>query len=315
MLRRASSGPLPPLVAGEEVDETALTDLDIPRLVVVGSGFYTALNCCTYPLAVVKTRMQANPVDLGSVQTARELLRSTGVRGFYAGLGPVLLGAVPARAGYITALESTRPVVQDWLQVAGVDGTAAAALSNGAAGFAAVFVSQLIYTPTDVVTQRMMVAQGNAGGVLADASASHVVRDVLATSGWRGLYRGLGVTLATYVPGGSTWWAAYGGAREAIAGQQLAPATEQVGAAVWASMWATAVTGPMDVVKTRIQLSAAEQAPSIVGTARALIAAEGIGGLYRGFLPRWGQASIFTSCVISLYEWLKVFCRKPKPLR
>ena len=42
---------------------------------------------------------------------------------------------------------------------------------------------------------------------------------------------------------------------------------------------------------------------------RSLLATEGISGLYRGFLPRWCQASIFSACVITIFEHLKVVCR------
>ena len=83
--------------------------------------------------------------------------------------------------------------------------------------------SQTVWTPFDVVTQRIMVASGASGTQASDASVSHVIRDVWQTSGLRGYYRGFGVTLIAYLPGGSVWWAAYGGAREAAAGQQAVP--------------------------------------------------------------------------------------------
>ena len=44
--------------------------------------------------------------------------------------------------------------------------------------------------------------------------------------------------------------------------------------------------------------------------ATALVKSEGLSGLYRGFLPRWSQASIFTGCVINIYEHLKRICVK-----
>ena len=211
---------------------------DLPKLLLVGSAFYTGLNCCTYPLAVIKTRMQASAVSMGSLEAAGELWRISGIRGFYAGIGPVLLGALPARAGYITALEGTKAFWQARAEAAGVTGPTAAAVSNGAAGFGAVLASQTIYTPCDVVTQRVMVASGSGGAAAADASAAHVVRDIWSTSGWSGFYRGFGVTLIAYLPGGSVWWAAYGGARSAASGQKLMPDLAELAlAATWASLW------------------------------------------------------------------------------
>ena len=108
------------------------------------------------------------------------------------------------------------------------------------------------------------------------------------------------------------WWSAYGGAR-AIAddlGVSSPALVEQFLAASWASFWTVFVTSPLDVLKTRTQLSPGSHAPALTSMARSLIAEEGLQGLYRGFLPRWGQASIFTGSVISLYEHLKVICRK-----
>lgn len=110
------------------------------------------------------------------------------------------------------------------------------------------------------------------------------------------------------------WWAAYGGAKE-IAAQKSAPPTlppvaVQAIAATWASFWTVGITSPLDVLKTRIQLSSGKTAPALLPLASELIRTEGLSGFYRGFLPRWSQASIFTSCVISIYEHLKHVCRR-----
>ena len=122
MLRRASTG-LPALHHDEEMAQS-LDDLDLPKLLLYGSAMYTILhartrievvaarrlcvdlsflggarNCITYPLAVVKTRMQASELpNMSSRQAVSQLMQTGGVRGFYAGLVPVLCGALPARA-------------------------------------------------------------------------------------------------------------------------------------------------------------------------------------------------------------------------
>ena len=53
----------------------------------------------------------------------------------------------------------------------------------------------------------VMVAAGGASAT--EASFVGVSRSILETGGWRGFYRGFGVTLIGYLPGGSVWWAAY----------------------------------------------------------------------------------------------------------
>ena len=76
-----------------------------------------------------------------------------------------------------------------------------------------------------------------------------------------------------------------------------------------AALTALAVT-PFDVVKTRMQLAPGKTAPPLLAMGTLLVREEGLTGLYRGFLPRWAQASIFTACVINIYEHLKRICRK-----
>jgi solute carrier family 25 protein 44 len=284
------------------------------RLLALGSGLYTCINAAIYPLSVVKTRMQASGVQLSSRDAIVDLYRVAGVRGLWAGLVPYLAGALPARAGYIVALEGTRPVALSVASTSGLNGPSAAAVSNGAAGFAAVLASAVIFTPCDVVTQRIMVASGASGAAATDQSFWAVVRSVREVGGFPAFYRGFGVTLLTYLPGGSVWWGAYGGAR-ALADERnlgLPEMAERVAAATWASLCTVFVTSPLDVLKTRVQLSTTRTAPPVLEVAGLLLREEGVSGLYRGFLPRWAQAAIFTSAVVTIFEKLKVACRKER---
>eukprot|EP00966_Prymnesium_polylepis_P188661 4371671-Prymnesium_polylepis.1 len=85
LLHRASTGLPPPLLTPhtDSEDDTSLDDLDLRKLLLLGSGFYTVLNCLTYPLAVVKTRMQATTSTVSTIGAARDLHRLAGVGGFY----------------------------------------------------------------------------------------------------------------------------------------------------------------------------------------------------------------------------------------
>jgi solute carrier family 25 protein 44 len=287
-------------------------ELDVPRLLLYGSGFYTALMVALHPLTVLKTRMQAATTPMSYSEAVTQVRATAGWRGFFAGLTPSLIGALPARSGYIAALEAVRPRARAMCEAAGADVVTAASISNAAAGFAAVLAAQLTYCPTDVVTQRLMVADPAKG-----ETAASVFRSIVA-SGWTGLYRGLGVSLVTYLPGGSVWWGAYGGARAFVARQpdakRLPGQVEQTLAAVWAAFCTVSVTSPLDMIKTRTQLATGAAPPPILHTASKLIRDEGVKGLYRGFLPRWAHASLWGGAVIALYEQLKLVCTKePRP--
>lgn len=122
-------------------------ELDMPKLLMSGSGIYTGLTALLFPLSVMKTRLQACTKPTSLRQEAQAIYTSAGLGGFFRGLGPVLLGAVPARAAYIATLESSKPLSYQAAEAAGIKGAAAAALCNGTAGFSAVLASQLIYVP------------------------------------------------------------------------------------------------------------------------------------------------------------------------
>jgi solute carrier family 25 protein 44 len=296
----------------ESADGPDVGELDVPLLLLYGSGFYTVLLVALHPLTVLKTRMQAATTPMSYREAVAQVHAAAGRRGFFAGLTPSIIGALPARSVYIAALEAVRPRARAVCEAAGADRVTSASVSNAAAGFAAVLAAQLTYCPTDVVTQRLMVADPAKG-----ETAASVFRSIVA-SGWTGLYRGLGVSLVTHLPGGSVWWGAYGGARALVARQpetaRLPALVEQTLAAVWAAFCTVSLTSPLDVIKTRTQLATGAAPPPLLHTTAELLREHGVRGLYRGFLPRWAHASLWGGTVIALYEELKLVCTK-KPRR
>jgi len=285
-----------------EPSSVAEPSLHMGQLLATGSLVYSALTAGLHPLALLKTRMQAHATQLSHRSAAAEVWRVAGVRGFFKGLGPVLAGAVPARATYIVALEGTRPYALAAARRAQLSDAAASVVSGGTAGFSAVLASQVIYVPVDVVTQRLMVTDG--------ASIGGVLRHLMHTAGPLGLYRGFTISLMTYLPGGTIWWGSYGGARS-LASSAAPRAPEllaQSGCAAVAAACVVLATGPLDVVKTRVQLADASSSSGILSVARQLARAEGVRGFYRGTLPRWGHMSLWGTCVISVYETLLRRC-------
>jgi hypothetical protein len=302
-------------------------DVDLGQVILVGSGLYTGLTAILHPLSVIKTRAQAasSATSLGRVEAVRAMIATSGVRGLFAGLVPVLSGAVPARATYILALESVRPRAAALARQFGFDGSAVDAISGGAAGLAAASSSMLIYVPVDVVSQRMMVvgdptaARATGAAVSARPSLRGEVTKILAASGWRGLFNGLGVSLALGLPAGSIWWAAYSSSREIVPGllpQTLPPRargpTERAAAGTFASLCTVSVVAPIDTIKVHTQLQAAGTEPAWQLAAR-LVRRDGLASLYAGFAPRVLHLSLFSTALVSVYEWLRITCRRRPP--
>ena len=305
-LHRVESG------AGLEPGGVLDENLDLPKLLLYGSGIYSALTLALHPLSVLKTRAQAStaPSSLSRGDALRAMLRTSGVRGLYAGLGPVILGAVPARAAYISVLEGTRPAARRGAAAAGLSGAAAVSAASGASAFGAVLASQLVYVPVDVVTQKLMVAgdphAAGAGAGAGEATAAQVVRAILKESGPLGLYRGFGVSLVAHLPGGSIWWASYAGARARLGAAALPALAEQALAAAVAAVAAVAVTAPLDTLKTRVQLGR----EAILPTARDLLRTSGVGGLWAGAPARTLHLALWGGIMVSVYEELKRRCRR-----
>ena len=78
-------------------------NLDLPKL-LYGSGIYSALARAPPALRAQDARAGVDGADSRAATRCAAMLRTSGVRGLYAGLGPVILGAVPARAAYISVL-------------------------------------------------------------------------------------------------------------------------------------------------------------------------------------------------------------------
>ena len=128
-------------------------------------------------------------------------------KGFYRGLPTVLTIAVPSRALYITVLEESRTKISNALTYYCTDttksisyltlsGTTIQTLSGGIAGGLAAMVAQLCVVPMDVVSQKQMISNKHI-------PAMSIVQDILSSKeGWRGLYKGFGISIFNSLPTG-----------------------------------------------------------------------------------------------------------------
>lgn len=296
------------------------TDLDLPRLLLIGSGLYSGMTTVMHPLNVMKTRAQAasHLVGLSKFEQLRAMVGNSGVRGLFAGLGPVLLGAIPARASYILALEGVRGPAEAAARRLGADNVAAATVGNGLSGLAAASASMVVYVPVDVVSQKMMVEIPAPSGSSAKPTRPGffaVVRNITTTSGWSGLYRGIGISMAIGLPAGSIWWATYGAARSAIPNSPYTQSLPELGQKAFSATCAAAATvvtvAPLDTIKTHHQLAVGSNESAFALLVR-LVRRDGFLSLYSGSAPRFLHLSLWSTCLICVYEELKRTCRKQK---
>ncbi|KAG9143284.1 hypothetical protein Leryth_010210 [Lithospermum erythrorhizon] len=194
--------------------------LDKSKFFVLGAALFSGVSAALYPAVVLKTRQQVAQLHVSCTKTAIGILKHEGPRGLYRGFGTSLMGTIPARALYMTALEVTKSNVGVFALKMGFAESSVAAIANAAAGLSAAVAAQLVWTPVDVVSQRLMV-QGDRGVCRGDhrripsgsmckyQNGFDAFRKILHSDGPRGLYRGFGISILTYAPSNAVWWASY----------------------------------------------------------------------------------------------------------
>ncbi|KAJ1651383.1 hypothetical protein IWQ61_008040 [Dispira simplex] len=197
---------------------------------------------CTHPLDTVKTRIQAQPALfrgswLSSVQT---IWRQGSFRTFYQGLPVALTFSIPALTTYLVTYDTLKfrldQLVQQWYQGEHCSQSdppvmrwAFATLAHnsvvnyGLAATGAEMLSGLIWTPMEVLKNRLQVQGGSFRRVTPLLSTSHPIpnasnvhpshlrstslsstwqlaRRISQSEGIRGFFRGYWLSLAVFVP-------------------------------------------------------------------------------------------------------------------
>ncbi|XP_039003064.1 solute carrier family 25 member 44-like [Hibiscus syriacus] len=180
------------------------------KFYLVGAGIFTGVTVALHPVSVVKTRLQVaskDTVDRNAFSVIRGILKTDGVPGLYRGFGTVITGAIPARVIFLTALETTKVAASRMVEPFKFSEPTQAAIVNGIAGMTASLFAQGVFVPIDVICQKLMV-RGYSG------HAKYIIK----FDGIRGLYRGFGLSVMTYSPSSSVWWASYGSSQRFIWG-------------------------------------------------------------------------------------------------
>ncbi|XP_073276692.1 uncharacterized protein [Primulina huaijiensis] len=313
--------------------------LDKSKFFFLGAALFSGVSGTLYPIVMLKTRQQVMLNEMSCFKMAGSIMRSEGFRGFYRGFGTSIMGTIPARALYMGALEVTKSNVGYIASSRfGFSDASASAIANAAAGLTAAMAAQLVWTPVDVVSQRLMVQGGGSCntnscmvGLKKYSGGIDAFSKIIHMDGARGLYRGFGISILTYAPSNAVWWASYSIAHRTIwggvscyickkdendnGGSGYRPDGKTVVAvqglsAAMASGVSALVTMPLDTIKTRLQVLDSEESvrsrsPTILQTVKKLLREGGLGACYRGLGPRWASMSMSATTMITTYEFLK----------
>jgi hypothetical protein len=137
---------------------------------MLGAAPPPAASAAPTPAAAAAAAVRPSPRP-GAFSLARQLLAAEGVAGLYSGFGAVLIGVLPANAAYFGGFEAGKALVPpSW----GTSG-------DMVVGAIAQLVAGVVYTPVDMVKERLQV-----GGAGQGACRPAPGRAWVGTQEWRG---------------------------------------------------------------------------------------------------------------------------------
>ncbi|KAH9832516.1 mitochondrial carrier [Rhodofomes roseus] len=280
----------------------------------------------TSPFDVVKTRLQSDLFRVkhtslgfagGGVAVAphrpnllwhfvetghiiRDIYREESFRALFRGLGPTLVGVIPARSINFFTYGNGKHIIANRFN----DGEENSWVHLSAAAFAGVATGTAT-NPIWVVKTRLQLEQ--QAGKLHDSSLAMVKR-MLREEGVRGFYKGLSASLLG-VTEGTIQWTLYERLKRVTADTEgKGGALEwlgMLGSAGTAKCVATLITYPHEVVRTRLRQPLVDgkmKYTGLVQTLRLIIAEEGTRSLYSGLSAHLMRVIPNAAVMYSIYE-------------
>ncbi|KAI4353448.1 hypothetical protein L6164_002397 [Bauhinia variegata] len=281
------------------------------QYMIAGSIAGLVEHMAMFPVDTLKTRMQVlsgscSVQPIGVRQALGSILKLEGAAGLYRGIGAMGLGAGPAHAVYFSVYEFCKEALS------GGDPNNSAA--HAVSGVCATLTSDAVFTPMDMVKQRLQLKGSPYRGVV------DCVRRVLMEEGMGAFYASYRTTVVMNAPFTAVQFATYEAVKRALMEVSPESAEEErlvvhatAGAA--AGALAAAVTTPLDVVKTQLQCQGVcgcdKFSSSSTGhVIQTVIRKDGYRGLMRGYVPRVLFHAPAAAICWSTYEASKSFFQK-----
>lgn len=233
----------------EHVRHIEWKDMDKTKFYFFGPTLFLGIRAILYPANLIKIRLQVqrkNALYNGSRDAFLKVIKTEGFRGLYKGFMVSCFGLFSGQC-YITTYELVRARTSEY----------STALRGFLAGGLASVVGQTITVPVDIVSQKLMVqGQGDQKYKLKGSKA--IFSEIIVKHGPVGLYKGYFASLMTYAPSSAIWWSSYG-LYTGILGSLVPEGTLHMlvlaPSGVCAGVTAATLTNPLDIVRTRLQVS------------------------------------------------------------
>ncbi|KAL6586551.1 hypothetical protein OROMI_001539 [Orobanche minor] len=251
--------------------------VEIPTGSVLKSALVGGLSCALstallYPVDTVKTRVQASSLTFPEILSK---LPQLGVRGFYRGSIPAILGQFSSHGLRTGIFEASKLVLIN------IAPTLPELQVQSVASFCSTFLGTAVRIPCEVLKQRLQAG-------LFDNVGQAIV-GTWQQDGLPGFFRGTGATLCREVPfyvAGMGLYAESKKATQKLLGRELEP-WETIAVGALSGGLAAVLTTPFDVIKTRTMTAPQGRPVTLSMVAFSILRREGPLGLFKGALPRF----------------------------
>ncbi|KAL9560520.1 hypothetical protein PS6_000122 [Mucor atramentarius] len=213
----------------------------------------------TYPLDTIKTRIQTQ-----SEQRKYTLLAGSDhqkpattwykyIRSLYKGIGITLLFSVPALTVYLSCYELVKDYLDTTFSVSWLQRNAL--LNHAISGCFAEISAGLFFTPMEVIKSQLQILTN----AQRDTTTISLAKTIAREEGLLGFYRGYWMTIAVFLPHTVTYFVVYEQLKVLWTVEEQTFLVYVFCSAV-ASTLGVIVSTPLDIIKTRWQVSAQEHA-------------------------------------------------------
>lgn len=276
--------------------------MDLIKNVAAAGGAAVITVTGIHPIDVVKTRLQVagegtrNYKALGIGGTVSVIAKEEGVTAFWKGIGAAWLreaSYTSLRLGLYAPIKDVMGVTND-----------SHFFMKFSAGSLAGALGSTVGNPFDVLKTRMMAAEGKEPPAIGRAAS-----DLYKQQGISGFYRGLEANVMRAMVLNGTKMACYDEIKKMIQQSGIVPAgiATQFCSAFGAGFFMATTVAPFDMIRTRLmnQPPDAKIYSGFVDCAMKIVAKNGPGGLYAGFIPIWARFAPTTCLQLVIFEQLK----------
>ncbi|XP_039302538.1 mitochondrial basic amino acids transporter isoform X2 [Solenopsis invicta] len=246
-----------------------------------------------YPLDTVKVHMQTqdcrNPKYRGTWDCLRTIFAKESVSGLYKGMTSPIAGVAVVNAIVFGVYGYTQRNLSD------PDRMSSYFLAGASAGIAQTPVS----SPIELAKTRLQLqstGQGNVQGPM------QCLRNVYRQEGYRGVFKGLGITFLREGPSYGVYFVTYEmltktSSKQPISTLHMLLAGGFAGTASWV------ISYPIDVIKSRIQAESSNRYSGALDCLRKSVRAEGYSCLYRGLNSTILRAFPTNAATFAVVTW------------